>query len=165
MAPNMAVFGTISRLILKTIIWYDMPQKQILGRTSSEKSPTTRSEQKTYGHNSPYMVLVAVVGKKKVIVKQMIKSIWSKKHVHMVFQVCIYIYIQYIYVYNRIYKHILYVLLKETSLSKKLGNKKQHKLFRALFQKYPLGIFIKSPLITPQNGSVQLLQLGAIYAM
>ena len=61
MAPNMAVFGTIFGLILKTI----MPQKQILGRDSSDKSPSIRAEQKTYyGQNTPYMGLVAVFGKK-----------------------------------------------------------------------------------------------------
>ena len=68
-----------------------MPQKQILGRASSDKSPTIRSEQKTCGQNTPYMGLVAVFGKKPYWLKIMVKSVWSKKNVHMVFQVYIYV--------------------------------------------------------------------------
>ena len=67
-----------------------MPQKQILGRTSSDRSPTIRSDQKTCGHNTLYVVFGGRIWRKNMMVKDIDQNRMVKKNVHMVFQVGIY---------------------------------------------------------------------------
>ena len=56
-----------------------MPQKEILGWTSSDKFPTLWTEYPVFGFGSR-------IWEKTVMIKKMIKSVWLKKIVHMVFQ-------------------------------------------------------------------------------